>query len=390
MQCHAHRDLQDNYNAVGSTAAAVVSIGTAASGTSITNHTERRSRLDRRQTQTGTLPFADRRGNQDRRGNEEEISSFQDVPTHLNLLDHGGVLVKKRRRRAVVVASALVSGTQLFAASGFAMALLSLFGLGAGVMALFDKVLAVIQPVSQHLAPLLKVAQAQGLPVGDLAGMLQKKLLPHSLLRRWSFFAAATMFGRGSGSFWMGATSFAALAVGLPSVGADVLAFSSGSLLLHQAVRDALPQILEYRYHFAPDQIALRIGRAVDFYQRSASLDPQKMTTNLIDVGRLLARHHDTAQAIGIKHQEHQTHQAQITEEPLEVMLHTLPSFAKRAGQALVQEKKGEKKQEKEQPHTLEQSKEMLKPISREMEREMQNFAKSIYAHSQNRTREHA
>lgn len=188
----------------------------------------------------------------------------------------------------------------------------------------------------------------------------------------------------------MGATSFAALAVGLPSVGADVLAFSSGSLLLHQAVRDALPQILEYRYHFAPDQIALRIGRAVDFYQRSASLDPQKMTTNLIDVGRLLARHHDTAQAIGIKHQEHQTHQAQITEEPLEVMLHTLPSFAKRAGQALVQEKKGEKKQEKEQHHTLERSKEMLKPISREMEREMQNFAKSIYAHSQNRTREHA
>jgi hypothetical protein len=67
-------------------------------------------------------------------------------------------------------------------------------------------------------------------------------------------------------------------------------------------------------------------------------------------------------------------------------MLHTLPSFAKRAGQALVQEKKGEKKQH----HTLERSKEMLKPISREMEREMQNFAKSIYAHSQNRTREHA
>lgn len=379
MQHYAHHDPQKNYDSVESTAASVISIGTAATGTSITNHTERRSRLDRRQTQSGTLPFAERRGNRDRRDDTAEISSFQDIPTHLNLLDHGGVLVKKRRRRVILAASALVSGTQLFAASGFAMALLSLFGLGAGVMALFDKVLAVIQPVSQHLTPLLKVAQAQGLPVDDLAGMLHKKLIPHNLLRRWGFYAAATMFGRGSGSFWMGATSLTSLALGLPSLGADIMAFSSGSLLLHQAVRDALPQILEYRYHFAPDQIALRIGQAVDFYQKSTSLTPKKTIINLVDVGQALARHHDAAQTLDTKHQQHIENEL---EAPLEAMLHTLPSFAKRAGVALAQETKKEK--------TFEKSKEILKPISQELEREMQNFAKNVYAHSHARTREQA
>jgi hypothetical protein len=267
----------------------IISIGTTASGTSITNHTERRGLGERRQTQSAALPFGERRGRGERRDRVFIEQRCQDIPNFLNLLDHGGLVVRKRRRR-MLVASGLISIVNGGLMASVLAVLLGLSGFGSALMGYFDKALVALKPMSQALQPLLDAARAQGLNPAMFGHMLQQHVVKHHLLRRWVMSAAFAMVGRGAGGFWAGAASLALLGLEGGSLMQQGMALGNGLLGIGLGVQQAWPQIQQYYYNFSPDMLDKRINEAVTLLRENPQQLGQYAQSTLVPEAQHLAQ----------------------------------------------------------------------------------------------------
>lgn len=267
----------------------IISIGTTASGTSITNHTERRGLGERRQAQSAALPFGERRGRGDRRNRIFFEQRCQDIPNFLNLLDHGGLVVRKQRRR-MLVASGLVSIVNGGLMASVLAVLLGLSGFGSALMGYFDKALVALKPMSQALQPLLDVARAQGMNPAMFGRMLEQHIVKHHLLRRWATSAALAMLGRGAGGFWSGAASLALLGIEGGNMLQQGIALGNGLLGIGLGVQQAWPQIQQYYYHFSPAALDTRINEAITLLHQRPQQLAQYAQSTLVPKAQHLAQ----------------------------------------------------------------------------------------------------